>query len=249
METYGSIVMPSALCGIVGLKPTTGLASRSGMIPISFTRDATGPMARTVTDVATLLNGMVGVDPLDDATAVAAPHTAADYRDALDADGLAGARIGVWRRKDLWRDERVARVIEDAIELIAGLGATIVDPVDIPDWGEATGTHIGVMFLEFRYGMNRYLRGLTHPCARPRRRRRVQRGPPEGGVALAQPGAPRGVRGPPPLPDPELSDGRCGRSRQARAAGFEPPWTATAWMRSWRPPSCSLAHRPVDGDP
>lgn len=161
METYGSIIMPSALCGIVGLKPTTGLASRSGVIPISFTRDATGPMARTVADVAALLNGMVGVDPLDDATTTAAPHTAPDYRAVLDADGLAGARIGVWRRKDLWRDERVARVIEDAIEVIAGLGATIVDPVDIPDWAEATGAHNGVMFTEFPVGVNRYLRGLV----------------------------------------------------------------------------------------
>jgi amidase len=164
METYGSIIMPSSLCGIVGLKPTTGLTSRSGVIPISFTRDATGPMARTVTDVAILLNGMVGVDPLDDATRVAAPHVAADYRDALDPDGLDGARIGVWRRRDLWehwQDPRLTRVIEDAIELIASLGATIVDDVDIPNWADATGAHNGVMFVENPVGINRYLRGLV----------------------------------------------------------------------------------------
>ena len=162
LETYGSIVMPSALCGIVGLKPTSGLSSRSGTIGISFTRDVIGPMGRTVADVATLLGGIVGVDPLDPATRASVGRSHSDYRAFLDPDGLRGARIGVWRRKDLWNDERVTAVTEHAISVLRDLGAVVVDPVQLPNWADATGEHGSVMFYEFKHGIARYLSSLTN---------------------------------------------------------------------------------------
>ena len=161
LETYGSIVMPSSLCGVVGLKPTTGLVSRSGTIPISFSRDVIGPIARTVTDLAMVLEGMVGVDLLDPFTAASAGHVPPDYRRFLDADGLRGARIGVWRRKDLWMDDTIARRIESLLTVFEDRGATLIDPVQLPNWMDATGDHVAVMFSEFEHGINRYLAGLT----------------------------------------------------------------------------------------
>jgi amidase len=170
LETYGSIVMPSSLCSTVGLKPTLGLVSRSGTIPISFTRDAIGPMARTVADVAVLLGAIAGVDPLDDQTAASEQHLVGDYGSFLDLDGLRGARIGIWRRPDLWaisEDEseiisEAGQLIEDLIPLLRDLGAEVIDPVQLPDWEVATGTHTDVMFREFREGINRYLATLTN---------------------------------------------------------------------------------------
>ena len=160
LETYGSIVMPSSLCGVVGLKPTSGLVSRSGTIGISFSRDVIGPIGRTVADVATVLGGMVGVDPLDPLTSASEDHGHADYRPFLDRDGLRGARIGVWRPKHLWKHEDVAEVIEGVLPVFRDLGATLVDPVDLPHWIVATGEHVGVMFCEFRHGIDRYLAEL-----------------------------------------------------------------------------------------
>ena len=133
LETYGSIVMPSSLCGVVGLKPTAGLVSRSGTIPISFSRDVMGPVARTVSDLASLLNGMVGVDPLDPLTADSDGHIPSDYRRFLHKDGLRGARIGVWRREDLWRDGTIARRMESVLDVFTEGGATLVDPVQLPE--------------------------------------------------------------------------------------------------------------------
>jgi amidase len=161
LETYGSIVMPSALCGVVGLKPTTTLVSRSGSIPISFTRDAIGPIGRSVADVAAMLGGMVGVDPLDPATAESEGHVHADYTRFLDPDGLRGARIGIWRRHDLWNKPGAEEVVEELIPVLRRLGATVVDPVELPDWGDATGAHGSVMAIELRWGIERYLAELT----------------------------------------------------------------------------------------
>lgn len=162
LETYGSIVMPSSLCGVVGLKPTSGLVSRSGTIPISFTRDVIGPIARTVTDLAMLLSGMVGVDPLDPLTTAADGRTPPDYVRYLDRDGLRGARLGVWRRQYLWKDDQVAKRAERALDVLRDQGATLVDPVELPNWKDATGHHIGVMFTEFPHGIKRYLSGLSN---------------------------------------------------------------------------------------
>jgi amidase len=166
LETYGSIVMPSSLCGVVGLKPTHGLVSRSGSIGIAHSRDVLGPMARTVADVAALLGGMAGRDPLDPYTEASEGHVPADYRRFLDPDGLRGARIGVWRRRDLWKHEDVATVIEDALDALEDAGARLVDPVDLPAWKDATGEHIGVMFTEFRHDIRDYLSGLANTSIR-----------------------------------------------------------------------------------
>ena len=162
LETYGSIVMPSSLCGVVGLKPTTGLVSRSGTIPISFSRDVMGPLARTVSDLAIVLNGMVGVDPLDPLTAASEGHTPPDYQRFLDEDGLRGARIGVWRRHDLWKDDAISRRFEGVLPVFRELGATLFDPVDLPNWMAATGDHVSVMFSEFEQGVGRYMSGLSN---------------------------------------------------------------------------------------
>jgi amidase len=167
LETYGSIVMPASLCGIVGLKPTLGLTSRSGTIPISFSRDVLGPMARTVTDVATILSAVVGPDPDVELTLPSARHVHEDYRRFLDPDALRGARIGVWRREDLWSEETAnAKVIERAIDALRELGAVVVDPIRLDGWAKATGEHISVMFSEFTPGIDRYLAGLAESPVR-----------------------------------------------------------------------------------
>jgi amidase len=162
LETYGSIVMPSALCGVVGLKPTLGAIGRSGTIGISFTRDAVGPIARTVADVAALFDALAGRDPGDPATDAAEGHLTASLGGLGDPDALRGARIGVWRRGDLWkRDPDANAVIEALFPVLRELGAEVIDPVSIPDWLEATGEHVGVMFPEFRFRIDRYLAWLT----------------------------------------------------------------------------------------
>ena len=127
-ETYGSILMPSSLCGVVGLKPTLGLTSRSGVIPIAFSRDVTGPIGRTVADVATILGGMVGVDPLDRFTARSEDRGRADYRSFLDTEGLRGARLGLWHDDELWTSTSEEKAIRDsAVERMREAGATVVE--------------------------------------------------------------------------------------------------------------------------
>ena len=130
-ETDGSIVCPSGAAALVGIKPTVGLVSRSGIIPISHTQDTAGPMARTVADAAILLGAMAGVDPRDRATAASAGK-AGDYRTALKADGLKGARIGVARKKYFGYSPPADALIAAAIAEMQQQGAVIVDPADIP---------------------------------------------------------------------------------------------------------------------
>ena len=154
--------MPSSLCGVVGLKPTAGLVGRSGTIPISFTRDVMGPIARTVTDVASLLNGMVGVDPLDPLTADSDGHIPSDYRRFLHKDGLRGARIGVWRREDLWQDDTVARRMESVLDVFRkGVRRSSI-PCSSRTGKRPRAITSSVMFTEFEHGINRYLSGLTN---------------------------------------------------------------------------------------
>jgi amidase len=159
-ETYGSIIMSASLCGVVGLKPTLGLTSRSGVIPISFTRDVTGPMGRTVADVATMLGGMVGVDPLDPATEASAGRFRTDYRTYLDPDGLRGARLGWWQPDRLFTNSSQAQAVtERAVERLRGLGATVLENIEM-SW-ESIGDHVLVMFYEFEAGIDAYLSGLS----------------------------------------------------------------------------------------
>ena len=128
-ETDGSIVCPSSANGLVGIKPTVGLISRSGVIPISHTQDSAGPMCRTVRDAAILLGALVGVDPDDSATAASAGKSFTDYTKFLDS-GRPGARIGVVR-KYFGFSEQVDTLMEQAIDVIKKNGAVIVDPADI----------------------------------------------------------------------------------------------------------------------
>ncbi|MEO8197083.1 MAG: amidase [Thermoanaerobaculia bacterium] len=157
-ETDGSILCPSSMCGLVGLKPTVGLVSRRGIIPISSTQDTAGPMCRTVADAAILLAAIAGTDLLDPATAAAAGK-AEDYTRALDANGLAGARLGVVRKFFGWHPE-VDRQMQGVLELLRQLGAVLVDPVDIPHLGEYDAGEFEIMLYEFKHGLNAYLAGL-----------------------------------------------------------------------------------------
>ncbi|MDX1428796.1 MAG: amidase [Rhodothermales bacterium] len=156
-ETDGSIVCPSSANGIVGIKPTVGLVSRSGIIPIAHSQDTAGPMARTVTDAAILLGAMTGIDQEDGATAEQKAYR--DYTQFLDEAGLEGARIGV-ARNFLGFHEGVDRLIDDVIEVLTSQGATVVDPADITTKGEYGDSEYEVLLYEFKAGLNRYLAGL-----------------------------------------------------------------------------------------
>lgn len=158
-ETDGSIVCPSSANGIVGLKPTVGLLSRRGIIPISATQDTAGPMGRRVADVAALLGTLAGPDPEDPVTAGAAEHAIADYTRFLDADGLRGRRIGILRA-EFGFHEAVDAILETAIATMRDRGAVIVDPVEIVAPRGIGGWESLVLSYEFKDGVNRYLGGL-----------------------------------------------------------------------------------------
>ncbi len=162
-ETDGSIVCPSAVAALVGLKPTVGLVSRSGIIPIAHSQDTAGPMTRTVEDAAILLGVLSGADPRDSATAGA--KRAADYRSALDPNGLRGARIGVPRERFFGYHSDADRIVEDAIGRMKALGAEIVDPANIPHAGTYDDTELDVLLYEFKNDLNRYL-GALGPTAK-----------------------------------------------------------------------------------
>ena len=156
-ETDGSIICPSARNGIVGVKPTVGLVSRSGIIPIAATQDTAGPMARTVADAAVLLGAMAGTDARDGATAGA--RVAADYRAFLQADALEGKRIGVMRNF-FGFDRRVDALMEATIEAIEQAGATIVDKANLPTRGQFGEAERLVLHYEFKDGLQKYLAAL-----------------------------------------------------------------------------------------
>jgi amidase len=157
-ETDGSIVCPATTCGVVGIKPTVGLVSRAGVIPISQTQDTAGPMARTVADAAALLSALAGPDPRDRATADAATH-ATDYTRFLDADGLRGARIGVARNLAGFHPD-TDRVFEEAVAELKRRGAEVIDPVDVPNIKELGDPEFEVMLYEFKAGLEAYLATL-----------------------------------------------------------------------------------------
>ena len=158
-ETDGSVTCPSSMNGLVGIKPTVGLVSRSGIIPISHSQDTAGPMTRTVTDAAILLSAMAGIDPSDSATSESAGKTKADYTKFLDANGLRGARIGV-ARKFFGFSEAVDKLMGEALDTIKHLGAEIVDPADIPTTGKFSDAENEVMLFEFKADLNAYLAKL-----------------------------------------------------------------------------------------
>jgi amidase len=156
-ETDGSVVSPSNCCSIVGIKPTLGLLSRAGIIPISHSQDTAGPMARTVADAAALLGALAGVDPADEATAASAGHSRGDYSEFLDPKGLQGARLGVCRAHYMGYSAPTDALMEKALETLKRLGAVIVDPADILTAGQFDESEYAVLLYEFKADLNRYL--------------------------------------------------------------------------------------------
>ncbi|HEX8920492.1 MAG TPA: amidase, partial [Pyrinomonadaceae bacterium] len=158
-ETDGSVVCPSSANSLVGIKPTLGLVSRSGIIPIAHSQDTAGPMARTVTDAAILLTAMAGIDPDDAITGESRGKSAADYTQFLDASGLRGARIGVVR-KNFGFNDQVDKIINASIEEMRKLGAVIIDPVEIETAGKFDDTELEVLLYELKADLNKYLASL-----------------------------------------------------------------------------------------
>jgi amidase len=158
-ETDGSIVCPSAVNGIVGIKPTVGLISRAGIIPISASQDTAGPMTRTVTDAALLLGAMTGVDTRDPRTKASASRIR-DYRASLDATALKGARIGVARQRFFGYSPAADKLIDAAIDELRRQGATIVDPANMATAGKFDDCEFEILLYEFKAGLNTYLKGL-----------------------------------------------------------------------------------------
>lgn len=163
-ETDGSIVCPSGANGVVGIKPTLGLWSREGIIPISAEQDTAGPMARNVTDAAVLLGALTGVDSNDPATRAQRGHAFRNYRRFLDEDALDGARIGVWREGtyDPAIHPEVDAVINDTIEVLEAQGATVVDNTRIPI-EPAYEPEFAALLCEFKDDIASYLETYTRP--------------------------------------------------------------------------------------
>lgn len=158
-ETDGSITSPANACGVVGIKPTVGLVSRSGVIPISHSQDTAGPMARTVADAAALLGAMTGVDPRDFHTAESRGRGRTDYSRFLNPEGLRGARLGVVRQL-LGGHRHVDALMEAALRDLKQQGAVLVDLAEIPNLFNFGRTEGEVMRYEFKAGLNQYLARL-----------------------------------------------------------------------------------------
>ena len=158
-ETDGSVVCPSSANSLVGIKPTVGLVSRAGIIPISHSQDTAGPMARTVTDAAILLGALTGEDTRDPMTRESRGKAATDYTKFLDRDGLRGMRIGV-ARKHFGFSDRVDKLLDDHIAAMKKLGAVFVDPADIPTTGKFDASEFDVLLYEFKADLNTYLARL-----------------------------------------------------------------------------------------
>ena len=158
-ETDGSIICPSQTCGVVGLKPTLGLMSRTGIIPIAHSQDTPGPIGRTVEDVAILLGCTAGADPEDRATQPGRKKGLRDYTRFLVKDGLKGARIGVARNM-LGSNKKVIDIVESCIDVMKQMGAVIVDPANLPNWDRFSKSELEVLYFEFKADLNRYLASL-----------------------------------------------------------------------------------------
>lgn len=170
-ETDGSILSPAAACGLVGIKPTVGLTSRAGVIPIAHNQDTVGPMTRTVAEAAAVLTAIAGRDPADPVTetmpAPPADFASIDYTTVLDRDGLRGARIGVAREVYWGYSDKADAVAEAALAVLRRQGAAVIDPADIPTahdlaggWPPRQNTSLTVLLTEFKADINAYLAGL-----------------------------------------------------------------------------------------
>jgi amidase len=151
--------MPASANALVGVKPTIGLVSRYGIVPVAHSFDTAGPLARTVADAAILLTAMMGTDPNDTVTADSQSRALRNYVDYLDPNGLAGARIGVVRNTLFGYNDAADHLADDAIAVMKGKGATIVDPANIPSMEHLDGM-FDVMLYEFKADLNRYLAWL-----------------------------------------------------------------------------------------
>jgi amidase len=158
-ETDGSIICPAQTNGIVGIKPTLGLLSRSGIIPIAHSQDTPGPMARTVTDAALLLGAMTGSDSADPATKLSKKRSLSNFAKSLDYDGLKGARIGVARNM-AGSNPKIIKIFELCIDVMEKLGAVIIDPVTVPNFDKFNATELDVLHYEFKADLNKYLNSL-----------------------------------------------------------------------------------------
>jgi amidase len=158
-ETDGSIVCPSSSNGLAGIKPTVGLVSRAGIIPISHSQDTAGPMCRTVRDAAILLGALAGVDSADAATAASAGKSQTDYSQFCDPNGLKGARIGV-ARKYFGFNDAVDALMNQALDVMKKLGATLIDPADIETLGKFDDSELLIFMYELKADLNAYLAQL-----------------------------------------------------------------------------------------
>jgi amidase len=162
-ETDGSIISPANNCDVAAIKPTVGLTSRAGVIPISHTQDTVGPHARTVADAAAVLSALVGVDPRDPQTAASAGKFSTDYTQFLDRNGLQGARIGVLRTFFTGYSAKTDALFEKALTALHNAGATLVDPADLPDIDALLNdsSETIVLIYEFKRDLNAYLATRT----------------------------------------------------------------------------------------
>lgn len=158
-ETDGSVVCPSSANSLVGIKPTIGLVSRAGIIPIAHSQDTAGPMTRTVSDAAIMLSAIAGIDPRDEATNASRGRSVADYTRHLDKDGMRGMRLGV-ARKHFGFNDRVDKLMNDLLAEMKKLGAVLIDPADIPTSGKFDDSEFEVLLYEFKADLNAYLAGL-----------------------------------------------------------------------------------------
>ena len=163
-ETDGSIICPAQTNGIVGIKPTLGLLSRSGIIPIAHSQDTPGPMTRTVADAAILLGAMTGVDAGDPATRPSKKRSLSNYAKFLELDGLKGARIGVARNM-AGSNPRITKIFETCLDAMKHLGAVIVDPADVKYFDKFSDSEMEVLHFEFKADLNAYL-GELDPSVR-----------------------------------------------------------------------------------
>lgn len=158
-ETDGSIMSPASVCGIVGVKPTVGLVSRTGVIPISASQDAPGPMARTVRDAAILLGVLAGADPRDDATVARPAELTVNFAAGLKPGALKGARLGILRGPFRFHP-RMDAVLTDAVAVLRAAGAEIVDPLNLPVIAQLSTPELEVLLYEFKDGVNAWFRSL-----------------------------------------------------------------------------------------
>src|SRR5579884_427090 len=165
-ETDGSIVSPATCCSIVGIKPTLGLVSRAGIIPIAHSQDTAGPMARSVADAVLLLEAIAGADARDPATRDADAHRA-EYARFLDANGLRGVRLGVVRKLAGFHPDVDAR-LDAAIAALRAAGATVLDPVELPNLGQYDEAELTVLEFEFKHDLDAYLAALPATARAPR---------------------------------------------------------------------------------